>query len=546
MKGEDFPSSPQEGHSVKSRTRSGPGALFDVHIIVDWSARNAPSPARPSKDAIWWAVAQDGVVGDPEYARTRKDALDRLSARIEAALAGGLKVLVGFDFPFGYPEGVAERVCGKADALALWHWISEHICDGPDNANNRFDVASEINKAYDGIGPMWGRPATWDVPEVPITATERFGDHPPERRIVEAVVPRAKTVWQMAYAGSVGSQVLVGVPAVKTLRERFDEQAQIWPFETGLKAPNADLVLAEIYPSLLADRIASEQRDDEILDAAQVRVNAQAYHDLDRSGGLANLFYAAHGLSEKDRQTIVTEEAWILGAGHEATLLAASPEKLTPTPQIQELRYERDPAAIYRQSFEIVKREARLQRFPDNLQPVITRLIHACGMVEIADRIDYAPDFVAQADTSLRSGAPILCDCEMVRSGIITRNLSKDNQIIVTLNDPSVPDLAKRIRNTRSAAAVELWRDHIEGAIVVIGNAPTALFHLLELLDRGWPKPAAILGFPVGFVGAAESKAALAANPRGVPYIALKGRKGGSAIASAAVNALVAGLEGHG
>jgi len=168
------------------------------------------------------------------------------------------------------------------------------------------------------------------------------------------------------------------------------------------------------------------------------------------------------------------------------------------------IRYERDPAAIYRQSFAIVQKEARLERFPDDLHPLVTRLIHACGMTEIADRLAFSEDVVNSASNALQQGAAILCDCEMVRSGIIARNLP------------------------------------------AIGNAPTALFHLLELLDKGWPKPAAILGFPVGFVGAAESKAALAANPRAVPFITLKGRKGGSAMASAAVNAIAAGLEGHG
>jgi len=210
------------------------------------------------------------------------------------------------------------------------------------------------------------------------------------------------------------------------------------------------------------------------------------------------------------------------------------------------IRYERDPAAIYRQSFAIVQKEARLERFPDDLHPLVTRLIHACGMTEIADRLAFSEDVVNSASNALQQGAAILCDCEMVRSGIIARNLPAANPLIATLNAEGVPELAKSLDNTRSAAAVELWEEHIEGAVVAIGNAPTALFHLLELLDKGWPKPAAILGFPVGFVGAAESKAALAANPRAVPFITLKGRKGGSAMASAAVNAIAAGLEGHG
>lgn len=204
--------------------------------------------------------------------------------------------------------------------------------------------------------------------------------------------------------------------------------------------------------------------------------------------------------------------------------------------------YEKNPSAIYAESFATVRREARLDRFPAGLDALAIRLIHACGMVEVADRLVFSQAAYAAGHAALKSGAPVLCDCEMVGAGIIRRYLPADNQVIITLNDPKTPQIAAGIGNTRSAAAVELWADHLEGAVVAIGNAPTALFHLLELLDQGAPKPAVILGFPVGFVGAAESKAELAANPRGCEYVALRGRRGGSAIASAAVNALAAGL----
>jgi precorrin-8X/cobalt-precorrin-8 methylmutase len=204
--------------------------------------------------------------------------------------------------------------------------------------------------------------------------------------------------------------------------------------------------------------------------------------------------------------------------------------------------YEKDPKAIYAESFATVAREADLTRFPHGLDKLATRVIHACGMVEVADRLAFSEQAFRKGAAALAAGAPILCDCEMVGAGIIRRYLPAENPVIVTLNDPSVPALAQAIGNTRSAAAVELWAAHLEGAVVAIGNAPTALFHLLELLDHGAPKPAVILGFPVGFVGAAESKAELAANPRGCDFVALRGRRGGSAIASAAVNALSAGL----
>ena len=204
--------------------------------------------------------------------------------------------------------------------------------------------------------------------------------------------------------------------------------------------------------------------------------------------------------------------------------------------------YETNPSAIYATSFATVRAEARLDRFAPAMHPLITRLIHSCGMVEIADRLAFSPAAVQAGSAALLSGAPILCDCEMVGAGIIRRYLPASNEVVVTLNDPSVPDRAKEIGNTRSAAAVELWRDRVEGAVVAVGNAPTALFHLLELIDSGWPKPAVILGFPVGFIGAAESKAELAGDPRGCEFVALRGRRGGSAMASAAVNALAAGL----
>ncbi|SEP83917.1 precorrin-8X methylmutase [Thalassovita taeanensis] len=204
--------------------------------------------------------------------------------------------------------------------------------------------------------------------------------------------------------------------------------------------------------------------------------------------------------------------------------------------------YEKDPSAIYAASFATVREEARLERFGPGMEALAIRLIHACGMVEVADRLAFSRGAYEAGHAALQRGAPVLCDCEMVGAGIIRRYLPAGNDVVVTLNDPSVPERAKRIGNTRSAAAVELWADRLEGAVVAIGNAPTALFHLLELLEAGAPKPAVILGFPVGFVGAAESKAELAERPQGCEFVALRGRRGGSAIASAAVNALAAGL----
>lgn len=200
--------------------------------------------------------------------------------------------------------------------------------------------------------------------------------------------------------------------------------------------------------------------------------------------------------------------------------------------------YLRDGAAIYERSFAIIRAEADLSRFAADEADVAVRMIHACGQVEMAQHIVFGGDLVAAARGALNAGAPVLCDAEMVAHGVTRARLPANNEVICTLNDPRTAELAAKCATTRSAAALELWRDRLAGAVVAIGNAPTALFRLLELLDAGAPKPAAILGIPVGFVGAAESKEALAENPRGVPYLIVRGRIGGSAMTAAAVNAL--------
>ena len=204
------------------------------------------------------------------------------------------------------------------------------------------------------------------------------------------------------------------------------------------------------------------------------------------------------------------------------------------------MSYLRDPEAIYRQSFEIIRRDADLSAFPQDLRDVVVRMIHACGMPDLAGDVVADAELVSATVGALGRGVPVLCDCEMVRAGISRRYLP-NAELVVTLNDPAVPGVAQALGTTRSAAAVELWRERLEGAVVVIGNAPTALFHLLDLLEAGAPHPAAIIATPVGFVGAAESKALLAEGRHGVPFLTVRGRRGGSAIASAALNAIAMG-----
>jgi precorrin isomerase len=204
-------------------------------------------------------------------------------------------------------------------------------------------------------------------------------------------------------------------------------------------------------------------------------------------------------------------------------------------------RYLRDPDAIYRESFAIIRREAKLAHLPADIADIAVRLIHACGMTDIAEELAFTPEVATRGRAALAEGAPILCDSAMVAAGIMRAKLPARNEIVCTLDDARVSALARSLKTTRSAAAVELWAERLEGAIVAIGNAPTALFHLLERLEREPQRPAAILAFPVGFVGAAESKQALIDASLGVPFLTLRGRRGGSALAAAAVNVLLVG-----
>jgi precorrin-8X/cobalt-precorrin-8 methylmutase len=191
----------------------------------------------------------------------------------------------------------------------------------------------------------------------------------------------------------------------------------------------------------------------------------------------------------------------------------------------------------------MIRAEADLERFDPILERVVVRMIHACGMVDLAAEIDASPAFATRAEQALLAGAPILCDTQMVASGITRTRLPTGNTVVCILSEPGVPELAARLQTTRTAAAVELWRERLTGSLVVIGNAPTALFHLLDLIAGGAPAPAAVIGVPVGFIGAAESKAALAEQSLGLDYVVVRGRRGGSAIAAAAVNAIASSSE---
>lgn len=207
------------------------------------------------------------------------------------------------------------------------------------------------------------------------------------------------------------------------------------------------------------------------------------------------------------------------------------------------LDYERDGAEIYRASFATIRRETDLSGVPAAMERVAVRMVHACGMTDLVSDLAWSADFAELAEGALAAGAPVLCDASMVAAGITRSRLPARNDVLCTLRDPRVAGLAARLGTTRTAAAVELWRDRLDGAVVAVGNAPTALFHLLEMVAAGAPRPAAVVGVPVGFIGAAESKSALAAHPLRIPFLVVHGRRGGSAIASAAINALASKAE---
>ena len=203
--------------------------------------------------------------------------------------------------------------------------------------------------------------------------------------------------------------------------------------------------------------------------------------------------------------------------------------------------YEHDGAEIYRQSFATIRAEADLSGLPADVAQVAVRMIHACGQVDLAQDVVFSPSVVERAREALNAGAPVLCDAQMVASGVTRRRLPKDNDVVCTLNDPRTPDLARELGTTRTAAAMHLWGDRLDGAVVAIGNAPTALFHLLEMVADGAPRPAAVIGIPVGFIGAVESKQALADSD--LEHLVVRGRRGGSAITAAAVNAIASTVE---
>lgn len=308
---------PQDLHDAEriARNHTQPAqprpSHFDRIVIVDWSARAAPSPRKHSADAIWLGLAGPNGT-ETRYCRTRHEAEANLVEIFEDARRRGQRILAGFDFPLGYPQGAARQIAGAPEAFALWDWLAAQITDGPDNRNNRFEIADLLNQRLPGRGPFWGRPGNLALPNLPERKLADYGPDLPERRRVERAVPRAQPVWKLYTTGSVGSQALLGLPVLARLRQRFG--ASVWPFDGCDKA----VVLAEIYPALIDDAVRAAKGADDIKDAVQVRLLADALWRLQARGQLAAALDAAPEWPGR------AEEGWILGVGVEDALRAAA------------------------------------------------------------------------------------------------------------------------------------------------------------------------------------------------------------------------------
>lgn len=511
--------------------------LFDRYLIVDWSAANTP---RRGKDSIWLALFDGVSLTSLENIATRSAAMERIRSVLFDTLANGKRLLCGFDFAFGYPAGMSDRITGGDDWRSLWERFHLLLKDEPDNRSNSFELAAQINREVfdqeNAGGPYWGHPHQHVQRYEGLSPTRNAPvfDQVPEFRRVEGIAKGAKSVWQLAYNGAVGRQAMLGIARLQTLRlaPELADHLAIWPFETGFAEDlEKPLILCEVYPSLFP----VDPDLHRIKDAAQVASVAERFARLDEKSALHELLDAPAFLKGKDRKVVEAEEGWIVGAGHDL-------EPPEPLKVPDSLTYVRDPQQIYRQSFAEIQKLDALSALSADIKDVAVRVVHACGMPDIIDDLRFSDGAVAAGRSALAENVPILCDVEMVRAGITQRLLPNAAELETMIARAETIRYAKAHGMTRAAAQIDLWGDRINGAVLVIGNAPTALFRLLEHVDAGGAKPALVLAFPVGFVGAAESKAELVGNPRGIPFVTLLGKRGGSAMACAAMNAVAAGL----
>ena len=289
---------------------------FDAFVAVDWSARASLSPTKPTADAIFVCERDNSNATSVSYCRSRSDAMDLLFATIDRRLTAGQRLLIGFDFAFGYPSGFAQILTGSASGPAVWSWLDGEIEDGPDNHNNRFQVAAKMNRIFPGTGPFWGRPRSLDLPSLPERGRDCDALSIPQKRQCEVRVPSAQSPWKLYTTGSVGSQSLMGIPKVHQIQRRFGAACQVWPFDTGFAVPTAPLVLCEIYPTLF-HQSADTHRDMPtsfavIKDAQQVWDCCATFQAMQQSGQLPHAFTAPVKLP--NAEAIAREEGWILGA----------------------------------------------------------------------------------------------------------------------------------------------------------------------------------------------------------------------------------------
>lgn len=488
---------------------------------------------KAGKDSIWIGLSDGTELKWLRNTPTRMQAMGLVRDVIADTLSSGLRLFAGFDFAFGYPAGVSRKIGGAPGWEAVWQAMSDLIVDDENNASNSFEAAGQLNEnVFSELpdGPFWGHPhqhAGRYPGLLPNKPRHGFGSTP-EYRKVERVHKGAKSLWQMAGAGVVGAQTMTGISHLQKLRNdpQFARKISVWPFETHFADDlSRPVIIGEIYPSIFDVKPVQ----DEVKDATQVRVVLEEFSKADAEGRFQTCLACPPDLDKPTRRLVEEEEGWIVQA---------------PTPPTPVIDYVRDPEEIYRRSFEAIKSEVNLARFSNGMEDVAVRLIHACGMTDIVGDLSFSKDAVEIGRSALDAGAAIVCDVEMVRQGIIRKNLDNGNELLCAVGDDRVRALAHETGQTRSSAAIDYLTKRLNGSVVVIGNAPTALFRLLELMDAGVDKPALIIGMPVGFVGAVESKEALIENSRGVPYIAVRGRRGGSAMASATLNAIAAGLKG--
>lgn len=510
--------------------RTGHELLFDSYLIVDWSGAGSP---RTGADSIWiHLLGRRGgklerlALDNPA---TRHSATALLRSWLQQLVGERRRVLVGFDFPLGYPRGLAERLdLAGAPWRAMWDHLGLQLRDERDNANNRFAVAAEMNRRLSGAPfPFWGCPpqAAGDY-----LAPKRHRRHGAadlkERRAVERIATSAQTCWKLYTTGSVGSQALTGIPRVRMLRDDSDlaPVTKVWPFETGLAVPDRSVMvtLAEVYPSLVPPAVMPGYPKD----ARQVVALARYFAELDALDDLHRFFTAGPEI-QAERAAVEREEGWILGVTEQRPAVAPKPG------------YLRDADKIEQAALAEIRRVADFDGLPFDLRPVALKLIQTAGDPTVIEGLACSPGAPDRVREALAGDAHLLVDSEMLGAGITAPGLALDGRVICTMNRPEVEALSERLETTRAAASVELWRPHMGGAVIAIGNQATALFHLLEMLAAGAPKPAAVIGFPVGFVGATEAKLALMAQ-HDVPWISLAGRRGGSALAACVIDALAA------